>query len=191
MLGPSYLHLVICQCVENLIPSGGAALPRVAGLPVGDLARLAAVATRVAAAADGEGGLVLVALDAANVARPTLSPSKLGAPRFVRQSSPRSSLALHATVKNGAARTTASEVRMSLSYLLLATPTTSARPPSSEPIIFKGQREGRGRVCAEGNVGAAVKTQTRHFVDRSWQREFRAITHGDFFQRHKATERVR
>ena len=80
------------------------ALSRVARLPVGDLARLAAVAPRVAAAADGEGGLVLVALDAANVTRPTLSPSKLGAPRFVRQSSPRSSLALHATVKNGAAR---------------------------------------------------------------------------------------
>ena len=54
-----------------------AALPRVARLPVGDLARLAAVAARVAATADGEGGLRKAALDAADVARPPTPPYKV------------------------------------------------------------------------------------------------------------------
>ena len=170
-----------------------------ARLPVGDLARLAAVATFLARAADGIRGLREAALATADVARPTLSTSSSGAlvsvvafPRFwlaLTTFYPRFSLTVHATVKNLAARPTASEARMSLGYLPLAIPTTSAHPPSSEPITFQGQREGRGRVCAWGNI-AAVKSQTRHFVDRSWQREFRAITHANFFQRHKATERV-
>ena len=46
-----------------------AALPRVARLPVGDLARLAAVAAFAARAADGEGGLIVSRESAADVAR--------------------------------------------------------------------------------------------------------------------------
>ena len=55
------------------------ALPRVARLPVGDLARLAAVAARVAAAADGEGGLIVSRESAADVVYPATPPSKFGA----------------------------------------------------------------------------------------------------------------
>ena len=106
-----------------------------AGLPVGDLARLSAVATFAARAADGEGGLLEAALATADVARPSPLPSSSGAIVSV-VADPRFSLALHATVKNLAARPTASEARMSLGYLLLAMPTTSARPPSSQPEIF-------------------------------------------------------
>ena len=61
-----------------------AALPRVAGLPVGDLARLAAVAPRVAAAADGEGGLFASRDSATDVARPATHPSEeLALPRMI------------------------------------------------------------------------------------------------------------
>ena len=56
-----------------------AALPRVAGLPVGDLARLTAVAPRDAPAADGEGGLIFSRESAADVAHPSTYPSISGA----------------------------------------------------------------------------------------------------------------
>ena len=77
----SFLHLIICQGVENLLQVGRhLALSRVAPkFPVDDLARLAAVAPRVAAAADGEGGLIVSRESAADIAYPTPSPSKFGA----------------------------------------------------------------------------------------------------------------
>ena len=60
------------------------ALSRVAPkFPVDDLARLAAVAPRVAAAADGEGALILSREGAADVARPPTPPPECGAPCFV------------------------------------------------------------------------------------------------------------
>jgi len=52
-----------------------AALPRVARLPVGDLARLAAVAAFAARAADGEGGVGASHDSATDVARPATPPS--------------------------------------------------------------------------------------------------------------------
>ena len=99
-------------------------------------------------------------------------------------------MTVRATVPNLAARAAAPETRESVGHHFFALPTAPARPPSTEPIIFQGQREGRGRRNAGGVWFVLEKTQTRHGIDRRWQRELRAILHKKFFQSLKATERV-
>ena len=85
------------ECNKNCV-SLSTALPRVARLPVGDLARLAAVAAFAARAADGEGGLIVSRESAADVARSSTYPSMSGATRSV-VGFPRFALTVHATVK--------------------------------------------------------------------------------------------
>ena len=140
-----------------------AALPRVARLPVGDLARLAAVAAFAARAADGEGGLIVSRESAADVAHPSTYPSMSGATRSV-VGFPRFSLTVHATVKSSAARSAASKTRMSLGYLSLAIKTASARPLTSAPERFGGVRGSSTRHKA-GEFVAAHKSQTRHIIE--------------------------
>ena len=168
-----------------------AALPRVARLPVGDLARLAAVAAFAARAADGEGGLIVSRESAADVAHPSTYPSMSGATRSV-VGFPRFSLTVHATVKSSAARSAASKTRMSLGYPLLAMETAPTHPPSSDAITCGGHREGRGRRGTRGNDAAqvVVKSQTSHGIDRRWQRELRAFFYPKMPQRRKAADRV-
>ena len=59
-----------------------------ARLPVGDLARLAAVAAFAARAADGEGGLIVSRESAADVARSSTPCSNNGTRRMARRAAP-------------------------------------------------------------------------------------------------------
>ena len=101
------------------------ALPRVARLPVGDLARLAAVAAFAARAADGEGGLIVSRESAADVARSSTPCSNNGTYLSVTVF-PMVSLTFHGTVTNGAACSTPFEGRHLVADSL-TTPITS--PP--------------------------------------------------------------
>ena len=101
-----------------------AALPRVAGLPVGDLARLAAVAAFLARATDGEGGVGASRESAADVAHPSTYPSISGA-LLSMTAFPMTLVTLHAAVKSGAARPAASEGRRLVRDCLIAISTNS------------------------------------------------------------------